>query len=188
MLEKINDINPDDNLPESYYYFMGLSDVQNSILDSITKNPGIRYRELLRSTGLSNGGLTYHLKILEKMTRLSITRQKKATRYFPIDTPTQEALIIPHLRIRSQREIIFFLLKHDLCTFNEIVEHLKKAPSTISWHLKRLCEDSILLVQNGEYHLYRLPNKEFVKQTVYKYKESLTDNIIDDFIDMANEL
>lgn len=47
-------------------------------------------------------------------------------------------------------------MEHDSCTFNEIVEHLGKAPSTISWHLKRLCSEGIVGVHYGEYNIYRI--------------------------------
>lgn len=44
------------------------------ILEHIAKSPGIRYRELLRSTGLTNGRLEYHLKILERIHKLKVER------------------------------------------------------------------------------------------------------------------
>jgi predicted transcriptional regulator len=43
-----------------------LSEVQNKLI----KQPGIRYRELLRLSGLSNGVLTYHIANLEKFGRI----------------------------------------------------------------------------------------------------------------------
>jgi predicted transcriptional regulator len=42
-----------------------LDDVKHTILTCIYENPGIRYREILKLTGLSNGVLEYHLKELE---------------------------------------------------------------------------------------------------------------------------
>ena len=39
-------------------------DIKGIILKYIDRVPGIRYRELLRLTSLTNGGLEYHLKIL----------------------------------------------------------------------------------------------------------------------------
>jgi|GEM_PF-6188970 len=36
------------------------------IIDFITKNPGIRYRELLRLIGFSNGSLAHHLSDSKK--------------------------------------------------------------------------------------------------------------------------
>ena len=44
------------------------------ILEQIAKTPGIRYKELLRSTGLTNGRLEYHLKILERIYKLKVDR------------------------------------------------------------------------------------------------------------------
>jgi predicted transcriptional regulator len=38
-----------------------LSDIQNKLIRYINEQPGIRYRELLRLSGLSNGVLTYHI-------------------------------------------------------------------------------------------------------------------------------
>ena len=42
-----------------------LDEVKFIILKWIFENPGIRYREILKLTGISNGVLEYHLKILE---------------------------------------------------------------------------------------------------------------------------
>jgi len=56
------------------------------IIDYITKNPGIRYRELLRLTGFSNGSLAHHLSVLEETKAIQICRQKKykITRYYSL--------------------------------------------------------------------------------------------------------
>jgi predicted transcriptional regulator len=56
------------------------------IIDCITKNPGIRYRELLRLTGFSNGSLAHHLSVLEETKAIQICRQKKykITRYYSL--------------------------------------------------------------------------------------------------------
>ena len=42
-----------------------LDEVKFIILKRIFENPGIRYREILKLTGISNGVFEYHLKILE---------------------------------------------------------------------------------------------------------------------------
>ena len=46
--------------------------VQEKIIYLIIKFPGVRYRELLRLTGLSNGVLTYHLNILDHYCKVKI--------------------------------------------------------------------------------------------------------------------
>lgn len=184
---KINN-NPAANTIRNNYYYYELNDIQNKLLKCINENPGIRYRELLRSTCLSNGVLTYHLKILEETRRINTIRQKKATRYYSIAIPTEELRIIAHLRIRIERAIIIFILEHDLCTFDEIVEYSKKAPSTISWYLRRLCEDGVISIHYGEYQLYTIVDRKLVNQILYKYKETFTDKLVNNFIDMADNL
>ena len=42
------------------------ADTKVLLLEHIEKTPGIRYRELLRLTGLINGVLSYHLAVLER--------------------------------------------------------------------------------------------------------------------------
>ena len=184
---KINN-NPAANTIRNNYYYYELNDIQNKLLKCINENPGIRYRELLRSTCLSNGVLTYHLKILEETRRINTIRQKKATRYYSIAIPTEELRIIAHLRIRIERAIIIFILEHDLCTFDEIVEYSKKAPSTISWYLRRLCEDGVISIHYGEYQLYTIIDRKLVNQILYKYNETFTDKLVNNFIDMADNL
>src|SRR3712207_734313 len=109
---KINNNNPAANTIRNNYHYE-LNDIQNKLLKCINESPGIRYRELLRLTRLSNGVLTYHLKILEEMRQINTIRQKKATRYYSIAIPIEELRIIAHLRIRIERAIIIFILEHD---------------------------------------------------------------------------
>ncbi len=116
-------------------------DTQSILLRHIQQNPGIRYRELLRLTGLVNGVLTYHLAALEKSNVIRAERQSRMTHYYPISVPDKESVILKHIRHEPIRQIVLFLLDHQFCTFNEIVDHTKKAPSTISSHLKRLREE-----------------------------------------------
>jgi predicted transcriptional regulator len=164
-----------------------LSDSQSNILIVLSNNPGIRYKELARQTGMANGVLTYHLKILDQTGFINKFKQDKITRYYPVDIPKKDLKIISHLRVHSERDIILFMLEHDSCTFNEIVEHLGKAPSTTSWHLKRLCSDSIVGVHYGEYNIYRIVDEKSVNEMFHKYNESLTDKVVNNFIEISDE-
>ena len=160
------------------------------ILKQIDKSPGIRYRELLRLTGLTNGGLEYHLKILEKSHEVQVDRHDgRRTRYYPLNISTDESHILGCVRNNVARQIISFILGHDLCTFGEIVEHIRKAPSTVSWHLKRISEAGIISIGYGrEYQLYSIVNNNLVKEVLHKYKESFTDKIADGYYESFGEL
>jgi predicted transcriptional regulator len=173
---------------DNQYHSYQLSDSQSSILKFISHNPGIRYRELARKTGYANGVLTYHLNMLEQIGYINKFRHNNITRYYPLNIPSQDLKIISHLRVHSEKVIILFILDHDFCTFNEIVEYSRKAPSTISWHLKRLCADGIVSVHSGEYNLYRITDKRLVNLMLDKYMESFTDKIVNNFVCIADEL
>lgn len=165
-----------------------LSDSQSNILNVLSNNPGIRYKELARQTGMANGVLTYHLNILDQIGVINKYKQNKIIRYYPVDIPKKDLKILSHLRVRSEKDIILFLMEHDSCTFNEIVEHLGKAPSTISWHLKRLCSEGIVGVHYGEYNIYRIVEVKSVNEMLHKYNESLTDKVVNNFIEITDEL
>jgi predicted transcriptional regulator len=165
-----------------------LSESQNAILAEIVQHPGIRFKELSRHTGYAHGVLTYNLNVLERENSINKIRHNKTTRYYSHYIPNQDIKILSHLRINSERDLILFVLDHDLCTFNEVVVYSGKAPSTISWHLKRLCEDGVISIRTGEFNLYRLVNKELVIHMLHKYKESFTDQIVNNFVNIANEL
>jgi predicted transcriptional regulator len=163
-------------------------DIKDILLQYIFENPGIRYRELLRLTGLTNGVLTYHLAILERSDRIKVDRKSRITRYYSPDISNNESNIIGCLRPHTARQIIVFMLEHDLCTFNEIVEHTKKAPSTVSWHLKRFRDSGIVTVQVGEYTLYRIASRALITEILSKYRESFMDKVVSNYIEMIDEL
>jgi predicted transcriptional regulator len=169
-----------------------LSGIQNKLLKYIIVQPGIRYRELLRLSCLSNGVLSYHITNLEKSGQIIVDRNinNKITRYYPNNIPIEETSIIGHIRNNTSRHIILFILEHDLCTFNEIIEHTKKAPSTIYWHLKKLKDAGIISVLYTSHcqRLYKLTDIELVTNVLSKYKESFIDKVVNNYTDIIEGL
>jgi DNA-binding transcriptional ArsR family regulator len=110
------------------------------------------------------------------------------TRYYPLSIPDNESSILKFVRHEPVRQIVHFILENDMCTFNEIVNHIQKAPSTVSSHLKRLREANIISVRYGEYQLYKLTDKELVAEVLSKYKASFVDKVVDNYVDMVEEL
>lgn len=164
-------------------------DAHAILLRSIEENPGIRYRELLRLTGLVNGVLSYHLSALEKTNVIKVIRELRTTRYYPLCVSDKESAILKFVRHEPIRQILLFILEHDMCTFNEIVDHTGKAPSTVSSHIKRLREASIVLVRHGEYHqLYRVVERELIAEVLSKYTASFSDKVVDSYTEMLEEL
>jgi predicted transcriptional regulator len=158
------------------------------LLKQIEQTPGIRYRELLRLTGFVNGVLTYHLAALEKANVIKVDRGLKITRYYLVNVSEKESAILKFIRHEPIRQIVLFILERDMSTFNEIVNHTGKAPSTVSSHLKRLKEAGIISVRYGEYQIYRLVERDLVAEVLSKYKASFVDKVVDSYTHMVEEL
>jgi predicted transcriptional regulator len=165
-------------------------DAKILIVTQIRETPGIRYRELLRLTGLSNGALEYDLRILEKSDRIKVDRSDgKRARYYSIDILANESHILGFIRNNVSRQIVTFILEHELCTFNEILGHTKKAPSTLSWHLKRLSNAAIISVTSGKkYQLYQVLDSKFVEEILYKYGESFKEQVANGYYEIFERL
>jgi predicted transcriptional regulator len=138
------------------------------LLKCINNSPGIRYRELLRATGFPNGVIAYHLKILEKLKQMKVSRHyRKVTRYYPLNTSAKESRVIEFMKRPMDRRIILFLLQHECSVFNDIERSLKRASSTVSWHLSRLREAGTISMRHQN---YRLKNRALVISVMNKIK------------------
>ena len=125
------------------------------------------------------------------MQKLGLERQSnnRVTRYYIASVPKEDSDIIRHFRSRVIRSIILFVLKNELCTFNEIVDHVEKAPSTVFWHIKRLKEGGIISTNYGNDHfIYSITDKLIVNRVLLEYKETFTDRIIENYTDIIDKL
>jgi predicted transcriptional regulator len=146
---------------------------ESKVLELILKSPGIRYRQLLRLTGLSNVSLSFALKKLEKSKGIIVDRSSnnRATGYYPKNITTTEFRIISNIRNKTQKRIVQFLLNQGQSTFNEIVNYTNRAPSTISWHLNKLKNAELITsnMHDSKPHPYKIRNKNRVAKIISKY-------------------
>ena len=167
-----------------------INSIQEKIIQFVNETPGIRYRELLRITGVSNGVLSYHLNLLDNSGKVQVHRvNNRVTRYFSHDVSNLESNVIGLLRQSTTRKIILYILEYGPCGFNDIMNHAKKVPSTVSWHLSRLKDADIIKVsRKNELNYYEIKiNKLTLQNLLNKYKSSFTEKIVDDYTDMINE-
>lgn len=147
----------------------GTDKTKSKLLKRINNSPGIRYRELLRVTGFSNGVMAYHLKKLENSKRIKVSRShRRSTRFYPLSIAARELRVIEFIRRRTARQIVRCLLQDDSRTFKDIVQFTKKVRSTVSWHLSRLREGGIISVGVGRNQTYRLKNRDLVIKVMKK--------------------
>lgn len=123
-----------------------LDERKTMLMDHIANVPGIRYRELLKVSGFSNGVLFYHLTGLEEagLIRVERKRAKKTTRYYPINISEVESAILSCLRHQPLREIILFILDNHQGTLSDIANYTGKSISTVSSHLGKLKQEEII--------------------------------------------
>jgi predicted transcriptional regulator len=144
---------------------------QSRIHKLIRKSPGIRYKQIQRATGLSNGSLSYILRKLESSRHIIVNRANNATAYYPKGTKVTELHLIENLRNNIDRRIVEYLLEQGQSTFYDIVNHSKRAPSTISWHLNRLKNKKLIIstYYGGRPQAYKIINKNTVSRILSKH-------------------
>ena len=92
-----------------------INSIQEKIIQFINEMPGIRYRELLRITGVSNGVLSYHLNLLDNAGKVQVHRvNNRVTRYFSHNVSTLDSNVIGLLRQTTTRKIILYILESGL--------------------------------------------------------------------------
>jgi len=167
-----------------------INSIQEKIIQLVNEMPGIRYRELLRITGVSNGVLSYHLNFLDNSGKVQVHRvNNRVTRYFSHDVSTVESNVIGLLRQTTTRKIILYILESGPCGFNDIVTYTKKVPSTVSWHLSRLKDANIIKVRKqNDLNYYEIKiNKLTLQNLLNKYNSSFIEQIVDNYTNMINE-
>lgn len=173
----------------------GLHKHQQNLINIIEKNPGIRYRELLRSTNLSNGVLTYHLTELAGSNIINVERRRGVTRYYSVQISSEESRVISHIRNVISRKILLLIIERGSCTLSKIAVLTNKAPSTISWYLQRLLDANIIKKKStssdGVYYksrFYEVVNKILVLDMLSKYVESPFEKVVSNYSEIVEEL
>ena len=161
----------------------------SQIIDVIEKNPGIKFREIMRETGMKNGVLSYHTRKLEKIGVVKVERSPRQTRFYPLGVTNEESVLIRSLRQETPRQILLSLLDVEELSFNEIVEKVKKSSSTVSTYLSQLLEDKFVEFKIIELKkAYRIKNKEIVQCAINKYHPTLMERSADRLTDIFDSL
>jgi len=114
------------------------------LLDAIQKNPGIKFREIMRLTGLKNGVISHYLSKLEKNGNIKVIRSPRQARFYPPKFTEQESKVIKALRRQTPRDLLLALIKQDGLKFSQLVNEVKKSPSTVSIYLSQFVEDVLV--------------------------------------------
>jgi len=160
-------------------------ETRRKIYNLIEKKPGLHKREIARAVGMSLSTIDYHLHYMEKRGLVEARIDGKYKRYFvKKDGRKEDRKIFSMLRQEVPRRILIFLLSHPKAIHKEICHHIGKAPSTISFHMKKLVKEGLVEeISMGKEKAYVVKNEEKVIELLITYKESFVDKAVDRFID-----
>ena len=140
----------------------------------------------MRETGMKNGVLSYHVKKLEENGTVKIERKSGRTRFYPLFVTKEESILIRNLRQETPQRILLALLNDQNLSFSNMVEKVRKSPSTVSTYLSQLIEDKVIETKNTYFKkTFNLRNIDMVREIIQKYSPILLErtayNLADTF-------
>ncbi len=157
-------------------------EARKKTFETIKDNPGIHLREVDRTLDIPLGTIRYHLRVLEKRKLITTRKEGKYMRYYAkgeIDRYDKDRLAV--LRKELPRTIILFLMEYPESSHKEISDVIDVAPSTISYHLKRLRKDGII---DQEGNLYFVVDEDKIADLLIQYRQTFFDSLVDRFVRM----
>ena len=159
----------------------------SQIQQIIEQNPGIQFREIMRSSGLKNGVLSHYLGKLEKNGVVKVIRGPRQARFYPPQITEDESIVIKALRKQTPRDLLLALVKDDGLEFSELVREVKKSPSTVSLYLSQLVEDELIEIRLVQLKKrYHIKARDVIDKLVEDYRPGLLEKPTSGFEDIIN--
>jgi predicted transcriptional regulator len=166
-----------------------MTERDSQIQQIIEKNPGIQFREIMRSSGLKNGVLSHYLGKLEKSGVIKVNRGPRQTRFFSPQITEDESIVIKALRKQTPRDLLLALITEDGLEFSQLVKEVKKSPSTVSLYLSQLVDDE--LVETKFVSLkkrYHIKARDLIDKLIEDYRPNVLEKSTSGFEDIFNSL
>lgn len=166
-----------------------MTDRSSQIQQIIEKNPGIQFREIMRSSGLKNGVLSHYLGKLEKNGIIKANRGPRQVRFYPPQITEAESVVIKALRKQTPRDLLLALVENEGLEFSELVKAVKKSPSTVSLYLSQLVEDELVEIKYVQLKKrYHIKARDLIDKLIEDYRPSLLEKPTSGFEDIFNSL
>ena len=153
----------------------------------IDDNPGIQFREIMRSSGLKNGVLSYYLKKLEVTGVVKVVRGPRQVRFYSPSITEEESIVIKALRKETPRALLLALIKEDGLEFSQLVKEVKKSPSTVSLYLSQIVADGLVEIKFVELKKrYHIKVREIMDKLIEEHRPGSLDKPTSGFEDIIN--
>ena len=153
----------------------------------IDDNPGIRFREIMRSSGLKNGVLSHYLKKLEDNGVVKVVRGPRQVRFYSPNITEEESIVIKALKKETPRALLLALIKEDGLEFSQLVKEVKKSPSTVSLYLSQIVADGLVEIKFVELKKrYHIKVREIMDKLIEEHRPGSLDKPTSGFEDIIN--
>ena len=164
-----------------------MTDRDSQLQQIIEQNPGIQFREIMRSSGLKNGVLSHYLGKLEKSGIVKVIRGPRQARFYPPKITEDESIVIKALRKQTPRDLLLALIENDGLEFSQLVRAVKKSPSTVSLYLSQIVEDELVEIKIVELKKrYHIKARDLIDKLIEDYRPSLLEKPTSGFEDIIN--
>ena len=164
-----------------------MTDRNSQIQQIIEQNPGIQFREIMRSSGLKNGVLSHYLGKLEKSGIVKVIRGPRQARFYPPRITEDESVVIKALRKQTPRDLLLALIKDDGLEFSQLVKEVKKSPSTVSLYLSQIVEDGLVEIKLVDLKKrYHIKARDVIDKLIEDYRPGLLEKPTSGFEDIIN--
>ena len=162
-------------------------DRSQKLQELIDDNPGIQFREIMRSSGLKNGVLSHYLKKLEDNGVVKVMRGPRQVRFYSPNITEEESIVIKALRKETPRDLLLALIKDDGLEFSQLVSKVKKSPSTVSLYLSQIVADGLVETKVVELKKrYHIKVRELVDKLVEEHSPGSLEKSTSGFEDIIN--
>jgi predicted transcriptional regulator len=153
---------------------------RRKIYEAIEASPGIHLRELQRILNMPLTTLEYHLSYMGHRKIIYSETDTHYKRYYAKPLGEEDKKVLSALRQKRLREIVLFVLTNGKAKYQFIADYLKIPHSTVSFYLKYLVDNGILLKDKVGYeNIYTVKDEDKVVKVLIAYKASFLDKLID---------
>ena len=159
------------------------------IIYEIKSNPGIRFRELMKQIGVTNGVMSYYLQKLEQSESVWAERTPRVARFYTSDLSADEAKLVKRLRQETPKKILVALVENEQLTFKELTAKICKSPATTSFYLSQLVKDNIVATSKSDFvKVYFNVERKRIANIIEEYHPDIIEQASDNFADIISSL
>jgi DNA-binding MarR family transcriptional regulator len=165
-------------------------ETRRMIYNHILEHPGLHFRGLSRKMKIPRSTLDYHLNYMKKRGLITVSNHGKFIRFYVVENVgREEKKILEIIRQETPRRILLSMKIPNTVPFEYLIREMDKAPSTISYHMKKLIEADIVerVVVNNQVK-FVLKDEDGLYDIFIRYNESLLDDFVNDLIEWITRI